>query len=84
MMDDLKDSDMWLGWADKLEDEHPDIAEYFCACAKERLEKDFVKTYELFEHTTEKENKIDGECLHEMVEDHIMEWHEHLMHKLKK
>lgn len=84
MMDALKDSDMWLTWADKLKEKHPTVAKFLCDGAKSRVEVEFPKTFELFKNLCHSEKSDDHECLSEMVEEHILEWHESLMSRIKK
>lgn len=83
MMDALKDSGMWLDWAEQLKDEHPDVAHYLVDSAEERLTKDFPVTHEHFVKmcSSEKEGK---HCLNEMVEEHMMDWYEGMMNRIKR
>ena len=83
MMDALKDSGMWLDWADQLKDSDPAIAKYLCESAKERLEEDFPKTYEHFKTLCEDE-KTGKHCLEEMVEEHMMDWYEGMTNRVKR
>ena len=39
MMDDLKDSGMWIDWSEQLWDSHPEVAKFLMESAKERLEE---------------------------------------------
>ena len=48
MVDDLKDSDMWLDWAKKLETKDPMLAKFFTESTEERLEVCFPKTLKIF------------------------------------
>ena len=83
MMDALKDAGMWLDWADQLKEECPDVAKYLCESAKERLDTDFPKTYEHFKAACSAKNG-GGECLNEMVEEHIMSWYEGMQNRIKR
>jgi hypothetical protein len=74
MMDDLKDAGMWVDWAEQLWDEHPDVAKYLLETAKERLEEDFPKAHEHFEHMCEEINGKGSVCMDEVVYDHMMDW----------
>lgn len=84
MMDDLKDAGMWIDWSEQLKDSYPAISDYLCDSAKERLEETFPKTYEHFKHICEEERGKDGKCLNEMVEEHMMEWHQNMLNRIKK
>lgn len=83
MMDALKDAGMWLDWADQLKEDYPTIAKYLCESAKERLENDFPITYKHFKAMCE-DGKHEKYCLNEMVEDHIMDWYEGMMNRVKR
>lgn len=83
MMDALKDAGMWLDWADQLKEEYPDVAKYFCESAKERLENDFPTTHTHFIKMCEDE-KQGNHCLDEMVEEHMMDWYEGMMSRIKR
>ena len=37
MMDDLKDSGMWIEWAYELKDKDPDVAKFLITSANERF-----------------------------------------------
>lgn len=84
MMDDLKDSGMWLDWAEKLEDKEPGVAKFLCMSAKDRIENSFPQTKELFNEICHKDKEHGGECLKDTVEDHLEEWYKELVEKLKK
>lgn len=84
MMDDLKDAGMWLDWSEQLKESQPDISNYLCESAKERLEDSFPKTHEHFKHICENEKGKDGKCLNEMVEEHMMDWYESMMNRIKR
>lgn len=83
MVDDLKDSDMWLDWAKKLETKDPMLAKFFTESAEERLEVCFPKTLKIFYSVCEESKNDEGKCAKELVEEHFEDWHECLMHKLK-
>ena len=83
MVDDLKDSDMWLDWAKKLETKEPMLAKFFTESAEERLEVCFPKTLKIFYSVCEESKNDEGKCAKELVEEHLEDWHECLMHKLK-
>ena len=84
LMDGLKDAGMWIDWAEQLKAEQPEIAQFLCESAKVRLETDFPKTYEHFKVLCESSTHKDGECMNSMVEEHMMDWYEHLLNKIKK
>lgn len=83
MMDALKDAGMWLDWADQLKTECPDVAKFLCESAKTRLETDFPMTHEYFKKTCAKDGK-EMHCLPEMVEEHIMDWYEGMVNRIKR
>ena len=83
MVDDLKDSDMWLDWAKKLETKDPMLAKFFTESAEERLEACLPKTLKIFYSVCEESKNDEGKCAKELVEEHLEDWHECLMHKLK-
>ena len=83
MVDDLKDSDMWLDWAKKLETKEPMLAKFFTESAEERLEVCFPKTLKIFYSVCEESKNDEGKYAKELVEEHLEDWHECLMHKLK-
>lgn len=84
MMDALKDSGMWIDWAEQLKESHPEVAKFLAESAKMRLEQDFPTTYQHFKKVCEAEQAKDGICVNEMVEEHMMEWEDQLCNKLKK
>ena len=83
MMDALKDAGMWLDWADQLKEDHPEIAKYLCESAEERLTKDFPTTHAHFKQVCEDE-KHEKACLNEMVEEHMMDWYEGMLNRIKR
>ncbi len=83
MMDALKDAGMWLDWAEQLQEECPEVSKYLCEEAKERLEDDFPKAHEMFKSLCERE-KDEKHCMSEMVEDHIMEWHNSMLSRISR
>ena len=80
MMDALKDAGMWLDWSDQLRNENPKIAKFLCESAKERLEKDFPNTWTHFKEICSEKDA----CLNEMVEDHILDWYEGMLSRIKR
>ena len=84
MMDDLKDSGMWLEWAKELEQKEPEVAKFLYTSAKDRITNSFPQTIQLFNQVCEAEKSSGGNCLKESVEDHLIQWHEELEQKLKK
>lgn len=83
MMDALKDAGMWLDWADQLKDECPETAKYFCESAKARLDTDFPTTYAHFKKLCEEKDAT--HCgLSEMVEEHMMDWYEGMLNRIKR
>lgn len=83
MMDDLKDSGMWIEWASKLEKDDPEVSKFLYASAKERLTSNFEQTKQLFDKLCTSDTKNEKYCLKELVEEDLCEWHEQLMQKLK-
>ena len=83
MMDALKDAGMWLDWAEQVKTDCPEVAKYLVESASERLEKDFPATHQLFKSMCSKE-KDERHCLNEMVEDHMMDWYEGMMNRIKR
>ena len=83
MMDALKDAGMWLDWADQLKSDCPEVAKYLYESASERLEKDFPATHQHFKALCDKE-KNEHYCLNEMVEEHIMDWYDGMMNRIKR
>ena len=84
MIDALKDSGMWLDWAEQLKESHPEVAKYLAESAKVRLDSDFPLSYEHFKKVCEVKQAKDGMCINEMLEEHMMEWYESLCAKVKK
>ena len=84
MMDDLKDAGMWIDWAEQMCEAHPDEAKYLLESAKERLEESFPATYERFEKLCEATHSKGEICMKEVVHDHITEWHQAMLMKVKK
>lgn len=84
MMDDLKDAGMWLDWSEQLQEKQPDISKYLCESAKERLEESFPKTWEIFKKICSEDKGHEKLCLGEMVEEHILDWHEGMMNRIKR
>lgn len=83
MMDALKDAGMWLDWGDQLKKESPDVAKFLYGAAEERLEKDFPATHALFKQKCSEE-KAEGHCLNDMVEEHMLDWYEGMMNRIKR
>lgn len=84
MIDDLKDSGMWLEWAKELEQKEPEVAKFLYTSAKDRITNSFPQTMQLFNQVCEAEKSSGGNCLKESVEDHLIQWYEELEQKLKK
>lgn len=74
---------MWLDWADQLKDEHPKAAKFLYESAKERLEKDFPTTHDLFNEMCS-EDKHDPHCLNSMIEDHMLGWYDGMVNRIKR
>ena len=83
LMDALKDAGMWLDWADQMKTDYHEVAKFFCEAANERLEKDFPTTYTMFKKLCDDE-KAEGHCLNVMVEEHMMDWYEGMMNRVKR
>lgn len=83
MMDALKDAGMWIDWADQLKDECPDVAKFLVESAKTRLDTDFPTTHAHFNKLCEEDGK-EKHCLNEMVEEHIMDWYEGMLNRIKR
>lgn len=82
MTDDLKDAEMWMDWAKHLTDECPEVAKFLYTSAKERITTSFPHTKELFDKLCDEEKN--GHCFKDLVEDHLLEWKERIIHKLEK
>ena len=82
IMDALKDAGMWLDWADQLKTTNPDVAKFLCDSAKTRLETDFPMTHAMFNKLCASDSK-EGHCLSDMVEEHIMDWYEGMLSRIK-
>lgn len=61
MMDGLKDSGMWLDWAEQMKEKHPDVADFLVASAKSRLEQDLKILISTLKHSVPKQKKIKTE-----------------------
>lgn len=83
MMDGLKDSGMWLDWADQIRDKHPDVADFLVASAKTRLEQEFEDTCKHFSSLCT-EMKEDKEGIGALLMDELREWHTVLMNRIHK
>ena len=81
MLDDLKDSGMWLEWAEKLLEEQPEVAKFLYASARQRLEAGYPETKKLFETLCSSSDKC---CMNEMVSEQLDGWHDELMLKAQK
>ena len=84
MMDDLKDAGMWIDWSEQLEHDHPEVAKMLRASAMERLEDDFPQTHQMFCGLCEKDEEHKGKCMNGMVEEHMMDWYESMLNRLKR
>lgn len=82
MVDDLKDSNMLMEWAEKLEDKEPELHKFFIESAEERLEKCFPATLKMFYAICDEAKNDEGKCSKELVKDHLEEWHKTLVSKL--
>lgn len=83
MMDGLKDSGMWLDWAEQMKEKHPDVADFLVASAKSRLEQDFEDTYKHFEALCT-ETKEDKDGMGALIVEELREWHGSLMNRIHK
>jgi predicted transcriptional regulator len=79
MMDDLKDSGMWIEWAYELRDSDPEAAKFLMASANERLEKTYVESKKMFMDSI----KDDKSMLKELVKEHIDGWCMEMKEKIK-
>ena len=81
MYDDLKDSDMLIGYAHELKEDEPSIAKELAAYAQERFSH-FKKFHEFFVSEVKEWSKTKGTDSREIVEDclwsttheHLQEW----------
>lgn len=81
MMDDLKDSGMWLDWAEKLLEEQPEVAKYLYTSAKQRIETGYPETKKLFEALCTSSDKC---CMNELIDEQLDGWHDELVMKVQK
>ena len=84
MMDDLKDAGMWIDWAEKLEEDCPEVSQYLMKSAAYRLETSYPETMKLFEHICSLDQKKDGHCMNELIYEQLECWHDELITKMKK
>ena len=84
MMDDLKDAEMWLSWAKKLEKEEPEISKYLYLSAKARVMNNLPEAKNLFDQMCEKDPRHECADFRDLIEDHLCEWREHVEAEIKK
>ena len=84
MMDDLKDAGMWIDWAEKIEEDCPEVAQYLMKSAVYRIETSYPETMKLFEHICSSEQKKDGHCMNELIYEQLESWHDELVTKIKR
>lgn len=86
--DDLKDSDMPIGYAKELKDSNKQLADIYMTDAKNRLahsqqmHKQFTSIVQAMGENGEKEKVAD--CLWEATHKRYMEWFENLENCIKK
>lgn len=79
MMDDLKDSGMWIEWAYELKDEEPEAAQFLISSANERLEKTYSESKKMFMNAVKDEESV----IKSLMEDHINGWYMEMKEKIK-
>lgn len=79
MMDDLKDSGMWIEWAYQLKEEEPETASFLISAANERLEKTYVDSKKMFMNAIKDEDSM----LKELMEGHLTSWCMEMKEKIK-
>lgn len=84
MMDDLKDAEMWLDWAEKVQEEEPELAKYLYLSAKTRVMTNFPEAKTMFDQICAKEHKKDTSVFKELMDSHLEEWKEHVENEIKK
>lgn len=86
--DDLKDSDMLIGYAKELKETNKPLADMFMADAKSRLahsqvmHKEFTGIVEKMKGESKSTEIVD--CLWDVTHDYYMEWYEDLENCIKK
>ena len=79
MMDDLKDSGMWIEWAYEMRESDPTVAKFLITSANERLNKTFPESKGMFMDYIDR----DGSEMKELVEDHMEGWCMEMKEKVK-
>ena len=79
MMDDLKDSGMWIEWAYELKDKEPDVAKFLITSANERLEKTYAESKKMFMDHVKNESSM----LKNLIEDHMDGWCMEMKEKIR-
>lgn len=79
MMDDLKDSGMWIEWAYELRDKEPEVAKFLITAANERLERTYAESKQMF-MTNVKDN---DSMLKKLIEDHMDDWCMEMKEKIR-
>lgn len=90
MYDDLKDAEMMIKYAHKIQEEDPEdkaLADEIAKYAKYRLEH-FMAFHRIFvdeamKHGNADESTVDH-CMWEQTHEHMWEWYEHISKKISK
>lgn len=86
--DDLKDSDMLIGYAKELKETNKPLADIYMADAKNRLAHSQVMHKEFTGIVEKMKGESRGtevaDCLWEETHNHYMEWYEDLENCIKK
>lgn len=84
MMDDLKDSGMWIEWACSLKSSNREVADYLIKSANIRLKENYKDSKKWFEYIADKDSKDVGRCMKETFVEEFDEWCDSLMRKIDK
>lgn len=84
MMDDLKDSGMWIEWACLLKNSNREVADYLIKSANIRLKENYKDSKKWFEYIADKDSKGVGRCMKEAFVEEFDEWCDSLMRKIDK
>lgn len=90
MYDDLKDAEMMIKYAHKIQEENPEdkaLADEIAKYAKYRLEH-FMTFHQIFmdeamKHGNAGEDTVDH-CMWEQTHEHMQEWYDHISKKISK
>ena len=79
MMDDLKDSGMWIEWAYEIKDDDAEAARFLINSANDRLEKIYPESKKMFMEAIKNEDSV----LKDLMKDHIDGWCMEMKEKIK-